>query len=1190
LLLLALILLIPAYFPHYFHFFTVEKQYHQFLQNLQEKSKYAQNQLEQLKKWEEGDKLNKFPDELASNFSEKKISYFIVRSGKLAFWSENNSRVENLNDFTSDQAFYQSDISFYKKEILQQNSTSYIALIHLYHKYPIENNYLQKGFVKDFQFPAIKGIGIESTDYPIIDKTEKSDTFYLLADKDEVIPIEALIFNSLFWLGILIMLQCIFQFAPSNQIKRSIFFISWVLMIRILIFFFLPETLSESSFFQSQKMAFSDFIPSIGDLLLHLITLLIIAYQTNLIFSQSRHFLPAFLQLFLGYFFAFLSIELIQSSISSSQIAFNLSNLFNLSIYSLISLICFCLLFMITIMFFHPALKQISRYKNSIPFLSASAIVYAALISFTKPKELLVYLWCIPLIFILNIYFFGGERKKITVSILFLILCSATIAFWINHEIETKKSTQAKNLLIKLAEDRDPIAEYLFNEVQDSISTDLYVQKNLGNYWSEKDRIDNYLHQNYFNNYWNRYNINLSICRASDYLYLSGQEQSISCFNYFKDRIRSEGSMVSSNNLFQLQNLAGRIDYIGEIPLKTDSVSYQLFVEFSANYFNQFEGYPELLLDRNSKLDKPDLSNYSYAVYHRGTLLFHNGNFTYSVIPKFSELASEEFYRYQTENYNHTAYQKHHNTLIVLSFRGSSLIDFLTAFTYLLIIFSLLFFLFSISLKGFYFHFSPNINDYSVKIQIFIIASLLMALIFVGISSSYYIKKQFQTKNISNLKEKIRSIRLEFESKIGNEELLSADEQFKNYLSGQLIQLSNVFYTDINFYDLNGELYLSSRAEIFEKGLKSRRMQPTAFQNVAQFKKSEWVQEERIGEMEYLSAYIPFMNYENKVIAYLNLPYFVKQGKLEEEISNFLVSVTNIYVGIFVLSIFISLLLINQLSRPLHLIREKISRLKLGSSIELIEWKSEDEIGALVNEYNRIAIELNDSAEQLAKKERESAWREMAKQVAHEIKNPLTPMKLSIQHLQIASKSKSADLNDRIKKTADTLIQQIDSLNHIASAFSAFAKFPEKNLSRIDLIPILKNIISLYSSDAKITFQQNIKLKEAYILADKDQLLRTLNNIIKNAIQATHEKGNPLIEISLAQVKNHYVLSIKDNGIGIEKDKLEKIFEPNFTTKSSGTGLGLALAKNSVEQMHGKIEVKTKVGEWTTFIIHFPIA
>ena len=595
-----------------------------------------------------------------------------------------------------------------------------------------------------------------------------------------------------------------------------------------------------------------------------------------------------------------------------------------------------------------------------------------------------------------------------------------------------------------------------------------------------------------------------------------------------------------------------------------------------------------MLIDEKTKESSLSLDNYSFAVYNEKKLVYKTGSYNFSTQLKISELGQRSFYQYPSEDHQHFAYQKDKDVTILLSRKRYSFYDFLTSLAYILVITSCCFLPAAIGLKYFPFHVKLSVHDFSTKIQLFLIGSILTSLIFLAWGTTFYIKKQYQAKNETTLQEKLRSVNLELESKIGAEEFLA--EELTDYVTAYLVKFSNVFYSDINLYNTRGSLYATSRAELFDKGIKSKRMNPQALFALQNNNKAQWVQEETIGELSYLSAYIPFKNFDNEVIGYLNLPYFAKQGALEKEISNFLVSTLNIYVGIFALALLISVLLINQLSKPLLLIRQQISKLKLGSSIELIEWSSKDEIGALVQEYNRIAIELNESAEELAKNEREVAWREMAKQVAHEIKNPLTPMKLSIQHLQRSVNMDSTELKERIERTTTTLVEQIETLSNIATAFSSFAKLPSKELLQIDVIPILKNAVDLYAHSLFIKLEVPESLTSSIIMGDKDQLLRVFNNVIKNAVQATENIENPEIKVSIEDVENSYIINVKDNGTGITETQAERIFEPNFTTKSSGTGLGLAMSKSIVDHMNGKITFTSVENVGTTFQIELPKA
>ena len=450
-----------------------------------------------------------------------------------------------------------------------------------------------------------------------------------------------------------------------------------------------------------------------------------------------------------------------------------------------------------------------------------------------------------------------------------------------------------------------------------------------------------------------------------------------------------------------------------------------------------------------------------------------------------------------------------------------------------------------------------------------------------------YIKKQFEAKNNEVLSEKTHSVLKEMESKFYSETVISKD--LSEYTTFILKKFSNVFFADINLFDAQGNLFASSRPKLFDEGIISKKMNAEAFLQIAINEKSEFIHAERIGELKYLSAYIPFKNKDGRLLAYLNLPYFAKQNELEKEISGFLVTLINIYVLLFVLSIGISIFISNYVTKPLKLIQDKLSKIKLGKTNDLIEWQDKDEIGSLVSEYNRMIVELTISAELLAKSERESAWREMAKQVAHEIKNPLTPMKLNIQHLQRIWKDGAPDMEQNINRISESIIEQIDTLSSIATEFSNFAKMPKANLEKIRLEKVLLSSISLFHSSDKIdiNFKNNLAA-EAFVWADNEQLLRVFNNLIKNAIQAIPEERPGKIDVELNTENNFYIISIKDNGLGISDEVKDKIFVPNFTTKTAGMGLGLAMVKNIIEQINGGIRFETEENIGTVFSVAIP--
>lgn len=346
---------------------------------------------------------------------------------------------------------------------------------------------------------------------------------------------------------------------------------------------------------------------------------------------------------------------------------------------------------------------------------------------------------------------------------------------------------------------------------------------------------------------------------------------------------------------------------------------------------------------------------------------------------------------------------------------------------------------------------------------------------------------------------------------------------------------------------------------------------------------------QNIGSFSYLNIYAPVRELKSgEVYAYLGIPYFSSQLELNQEISNFIVTVINLNAFIFLIAGLIALFITNRITRSFSLISDKMKEVKLGRLNEEIEWNRNDEIGELVKEYNKMVNKLEESAVALAKTEREGAWREMARQVAHEIKNPLTPMKLSIQYLQKSIDSNQPNVKELSTNVANTLVEQIDHLAKIAADFSQFANIGNINAEKFDLHEVIGSLKDLYQPDTNVDFKWQPVRDQICIEADKTQMNRLFTNLFTNAIEAS--EGKCMLEVREELVNGNVRVSVKDNGEGIAPEMQSRIFIPNFTTKSSGTGLGLAMCKGIIEQAKGKIWFETEKGVGTTFHVELPLA
>jgi nitrogen fixation/metabolism regulation signal transduction histidine kinase len=429
----------------------------------------------------------------------------------------------------------------------------------------------------------------------------------------------------------------------------------------------------------------------------------------------------------------------------------------------------------------------------------------------------------------------------------------------------------------------------------------------------------------------------------------------------------------------------------------------------------------------------------------------------------------------------------------------------------------------------------------------------------------------------------LESIEEELQGKVGLISSLNIDSQ-GSFLESVLVKLARVFETDLNIYDKQGYLVASSRSKVFNQGLLSEQINPEAFEKIKRKKRSFFTQKENIGKLNYVSSYQPIYNGEEKLLGYLNLQHFGQQQAFEEQLKSFVIAVVNVFIILLLLSIGIALLVSNWVTSPLKLLQKRVAGLEITSDVK-IEYPGKDEIGTIVTAYNLKLDELQTAAKKLAKTERESAWREMAQQVAHEIKNPLTPMKLSIQQLLRVYDPSDMQSTDKVKRVMNSIIEQIDGMTRIANEFSRFAKMPDPNKKEVDLIVLIENTVSLFEAEEKIKFNIKSSEKQLILKIDKEQWVQVFNNLIQNAIHALEGKENGEITISVQKDNDSIFIDVSDNGCGISNDEQEKLFVPYFTTKSSGSGIGLSMVKQIVENHDGEISFVSELNKGTSFRI-----
>ena len=741
-----------------------------------------------------------------------------------------------------------------------------------------------------------------------------------------------------------------------------------------------------------------------------------------------------------------------------------------------------------------------------------------------------------------------------------------------NNKKQDKYKIIAQNIFINGNTENDRMADILLEELDLQIKND----KKIGNLVANSDSLsvaNDYLNRTYLRGFWNKYDMRLNV---------AGNHTDL--FNEYSKFINNIGTQLKSTHFFSVPANENNMSYIGAFlsnTSKNDSIYF--FMEFYPRRNFKSYSFPNLLI-----ASSPDIQsqlNISITKYEHQKLVYSSGKVEYSSNANWIPKRQSDFFTVFNKGRIHYVYAPNNHSYIIIT--EQQLYDpaaYLLYFTYVFLIY------FSLCcLLVWMYLFSNQKSNFRLgmtsKFQFAFITLLIFSFLGIFYVSVNFIQKKYQEEQIANLENKKNYIQKALQDRYyWNQDLSSQNMQALNF---DLQDLSYLYHTDIHVYNNRGIMVGSSQPLVFNKSLTSKLISPSPFFTMNANKN----QYEHIGKLKYLTGYCDFYNGDYLQIGYIAVPQFFSQTEIRSEIESFLAVIIHIYLIIIVLAILLSLFIGKQLSAPLNMLENKLKEMRLGRRNEKIDYKLNDEIGQLVIQYNRTVDELEKSAKLLAQSERETAWKSMARQVAHEINNPLTPMKLSIQQLQRTKDLNDNRFDDYFAKSTIMLIEQIDNLSRIAGTFSDFARMPEANFERVDVAARLFSVVQLFiNNHEQVQIKFLGEMQEVFVYADPEQLVQVFNNLLKNAIQAIPENREGIIEISLIKADGQVIIEIKDNGTGIEDDAHEKLFNPNFTTKTTGMGLGLAIAKNIIESTGGMISFTTKVNVGSTFTVKLPQA
>ena len=1142
-----------------------------------------------------------FFDSLAGDFSEKGIGFFHYERGRLQHWSTNDIPVPVEFKSSLGDRIVRLENGLYLCCMKLTDNNAVVGLYQIRKEYSYENDMLVSAYGCDIDLPAKVSVSSDTCENSLSVRLPASsnDIFFSVADdsylQDRISFPQAM--RLTFLLLALVLIASVFEALAQKYQSRSwvvtIAFLLALMAIRFLLLttgFF--SDLGNLKLFSPELLSTSTMQASFGDMILKVIVIgigcIFFCRHFNVDASplssrkSSRRIASILFSIFLSAF-SMLLIDFLAEIVYDSSIPFNFANLSSPDIYGYIALVVVTAVIFIAIFTVRKLIRICGDLLEIAWILPLTLLLFAGCAVFYWFSDNNVIVQA-GLLWLLWSYLLFCQKKGKT-SFLFrtvlAIIVSLLVAYSISTDSMRKESEAFKVLAYNMSAERDFDAEFNFIGFDSEMRNSTELAEAVKDYnFARADSIINKIILT--KKYLKRYDAQITICADNDSLIFEDEETSASCFEYFRTMLLEYGVVIPNTNFYYLDNNNGRQSYLGVFSIMVSPSEFvKVYIEFNSKIFSEGLGYPDLLLDKRMALKHSD-KKFDFARYSKGILVASRGSYKYL----FSLAPENDFREYSVSSsngYRHFKYCPDKENTVILSKRDSGFSNAFIMFFFVLfgifIVYMLAFAIYRIGRRK-----KVVTSSLGQRIRAAFISVLVVSLFLTMVVSVVFIIDTYETRQNELVLDKVHSVAVELEHSLDLANLKNEDPL---YVNDMLVYLSNILYVDINIYDVHGVLMSSSRREFFDKGLKGMFMDPSSYRHLIMNKDELFSHKERIDKVEYLSVYLPLKDKSNKVVGYLNLPYFAAEAEVEEEMSNYISVFASIFLLVIFLALIIGLLVSRRVTIPLSMLQNSIRNMEINRARK-INYGSNDEIGLLIDEYNRKVDELAESAQKLATSERESAWREMARQIAHEIRNPLTPMKLRIQYLERAYHENAPGWEKMLEQLPQMLIEQIDVLDATASQFSEFAKMQLPQKKEVNLCEVIENIVDLHNGTNGVEVRRECNVDgKAVVMVDREQILRVFTNLVRNSIQAIPEDRKGEVVISISDDGDRYFVSVRDNGCGIPDDIKAKIFQPNFTTKSSGMGLGLSMVKNILFGNGVEIDFDTEVGVGTEFKLYF---
>jgi len=1148
-----------------------------------------------------------------------KYPFYVFSDSRLEYWSDYR--------YVPEYRFLKGDYRYRFTQTIRKDfiarkwevsGTSYeiYSILPLYNNYKVDNNYVQSGFntsIFSDQKLTLMPITGESEGTQVCLGSDNQCLFKVNFAQDYIQNRVALNYtvSGLIALGAIGFVFWLYAFVRGLRHEHPerglLILVTSLTMLRaIMLLSDFPKGLIESDLFDSRFFASSAINPSLGDLLLNLgLTLVVIIYVFNNYYNfdvtkkllKVRGALKPILTVVLsGLMLFILHIEylLFQTIYHNSQLTFDINQSINFDPNRVVAFVVFLLLGIIIFLVHHIFFKVVAKINTDrlklVLFYLVGVVTFSVANLIIGQDFIVVVFIGVAWATILFLTKLPGYLSKIRYntflyffsSIITISLIGAFAIFQFENEREYERKHK---FVTQFLIENDNLAEYLLNEVNQKLEDDVFIQSTMASPFLSKNIIKSKIRQVYLSNYFDKYDVNIYLYNSSGQPFEEKQGQlqadEIKKFNVKDYQTDYEG-------IYYVNKLGGEVTkrYLDFIEVKKRGITVGFIIlDLTLKRIIPDNVYPELLVD-NAFLFPYQDANYSYAVYDNNEIVYNSGNYNYYTDFSSNLLAGEAIYKRSItiNGYSHLAVKDPGGRVIVISSNLHPWSDIISNFSFLFLI-QVFMLLILTAIYTMYFSFQNASLNYSARIQLYLNVAFFLPLFAVSITTLSLINSSFKKEVNEEYYRKARSISSNVSDDL--DDYVRRISENREELPNKLSQVAKFSGVDVNLFNVRGRLLATSQPLIYENNLLSPYLNPEAFAKIKEQEENVYIAREAVGSLEFNTTYYGVKSYETgSLIGVLSIPFFQSEYALEQNQIEVLSNVINIFTIIFIVFLLISYLAAKWLTFPLYFITQKLKKTTLTGFNEPLVWKADDEIGLMVGEYNRMLINLEESKKALARSEKESAWREIAQQVAHEIKNPLTPMKLTLQHLSRKLIGRSDE--KELEKPIATLLHEIETLNDIATSFSSFAKLPIPENERFEFLAVVNKTVNLHSATKGVTIDLQVPDQEVYTIGDEQLMSRIISNIIINAIQASDTDMQ--IDVIVHVIDNRkLLLEVKDNGPGIDPEIHSKIFVPNFSTKDTGSGIGLAIAKHGVEHAGGKIWFETNLGEGTSFFIELPM-